>query len=147
MFPELVPLCQISRRLLLYRWISRLSNVSRRDSSFMYATVRTSPERASCITHGTIPRSSNWTFAASLAVWTTIARLYEPPARAPEGAASALLDAEPIEQALVLPPALPHPHLQVEEDPRPELALELHAGGGSDLLDLAAARADQDPLL
>src|SRR4051812_33932488 len=55
----------------------------------MYATVSTSPERASCITQGTSPRSSKRTFAASLAVCTTIARLYEPPAWAPEGAASA----------------------------------------------------------
>ena len=55
----------------------------------MYARVSTSPERASCITHGTSPRSSKRTFAASLAVCTTIGRLYESPAPAPDGAGSA----------------------------------------------------------
>ena len=60
---------------------------------------------------------------------------------------AALLDPEPVEQALVAAPALAHPDLEVEVDAAAELALELRAGGGADLLDLAAARADQDPLL
>src|SRR5581483_7187097 len=58
-----------------------------------------------------------------------------------------LLDPEPVEQSLVLPPPLADPHLEVEEDSRAELALQLRAGGRADLLDLAAARADQDRLL
>ena len=119
----------------------------------MYARVSTSPDRASCITHGTSPRSSKRTFAASLAVCTTIGRLYESPARAPERVSPgrrtrlALLDPEPVEQALVPAPVLANPDLEVEEDAAAELALELGAGRRADLLDLAAARADQDPLL
>ena len=45
-----------------------------------------------------------------------------------------------VEQALVPAPALPHPHLEVEEDAGAELALELRACGGADLLDLARRR-------
>src|SRR4051794_40025210 len=58
-----------------------------------------------------------------------------------------LLDAQAIEEALVLAPALAHAHLQVEEDLAAELALELGARRGPDLLDLAAAGTDQDALL
>src|SRR5262249_37449088 len=44
-------------------------------------------------------------------------------------------------------PAAAHAHLKVEEDLAAQLALELLAGARADLLDLAAACADQDPLL
>src|SRR3954462_8123918 len=113
----------------------------------MEARVSTSPERASCITHGTRPFSSKRTFAASLAVWTTIGRLYEAPACAPDGAGSALLDAQAVEQALVPAPALADSHLEVEEHAAPQLLLELRPGRRADLLDLLAAGADQDSLL
>src|SRR5436305_3550059 len=58
-----------------------------------------------------------------------------------------LFDAQAVQQSLVATPALADPDLEVEEDTAAELVLELCAGRGSDLLDLAAARTDQDALL
>src|SRR3954452_24171468 len=63
------------------------------------------------------------------------------------GSGVALLDAEAVQQALVLAPAAAHAHAQVEEDLAPQQRFHLLAGRGADRADHLAALAHQDPLL
>ena len=65
MFPLVAPLFQSSWRLRLQNQVVPVSSVRRRDSSFIHATMRTSPVPACCTTQGTRPRSSNLTRASA----------------------------------------------------------------------------------
>src|SRR4029079_11555351 len=62
-------------------------------------------------------------------------------------ATNVLVDAQPVEQALVAAPLLPNPDGELQEDSGIELALELLARRGPDLADHAPTLADQDRLL
>src|SRR3954467_14995157 len=66
---------------------------------------------------------------------------------APERSATALLDPQPVQQALVPAPPAPHAHRELEVHAAAQLALELLARGRADRLDHPPPGADQDALL